>query len=184
MLHVVMPSVISVDAVKSSIPISTNASRVPGHIVNLVFDKPEINEVAKADVSTDELLQTVTSVPYLYGQRNFSSTDLPAGFSNTSVPFAPFNEARFVGVEDTVLIVPSVLSSVPSTKRLASMLNLKILTHPSLQCTVALPRSIQIKIHSDSYGKSRVSLGFVLSIAHTRFRCGSALFAISYGPVF
>lgn len=39
--------------------------------MNLVFDKPEINEVAKADVSTDELLQTLTSVPYLYGEELF-----------------------------------------------------------------------------------------------------------------
>lgn len=75
LLHITTPTVVSVDTIKRSTPVSVNASQVPGHIVNLGYDF--------AAGGTDGLIQALTFVPYLYGQRNLSTTGLPAGLSGT-----------------------------------------------------------------------------------------------------
>lgn len=74
-LHITTPTVVSVDTIKHPMPVLVNASQVPGHIMNLGYDFTL--------GGTDELIQALTSVPYLYGQRNVSSTGLPAGLSDT-----------------------------------------------------------------------------------------------------
>lgn len=75
LLHITTPTVVSVDTIKRPMPILVNASQVPGHIVDL--------ESYFSAMGTVEFMQALTSVPYLYGQCNVSSTGLPAGLSDT-----------------------------------------------------------------------------------------------------
>lgn len=75
------------DAVQRSTLIYSNASRVPGYIVNLGFElvdeiPSEYEPTTTYGLGTGGIMQALTSVPYFYGQRNFSTKGLPTGFSD------------------------------------------------------------------------------------------------------
>lgn len=74
-LHIILPTVVSVDAVSRSMPIFVNASQVPGQILNIGYDS--------TGGMTDDFRQALLSIPYLYGQRNVSTMGLPAGLNVT-----------------------------------------------------------------------------------------------------
>lgn len=82
LLHIVVPTVVSVDSISRSLPISTDALQVPGYIVELDHDFP-MTQLEGGQPAPEEVIQALTSVPYLYGQRNVSTTGLPAGLSDT-----------------------------------------------------------------------------------------------------
>jgi hypothetical protein len=74
LLHITMPTVLSVDTITHQVPINSTASQTPGKIVNVGYN-------ADLGSLTVNLEQTLSALPYLYGQRNVSTTSLPAGIS-------------------------------------------------------------------------------------------------------
>lgn len=76
LLHITMPTVLSVDAVTRSVLIFADASQTPGRIIDIGYDPV-------SQTTTATLMQVFTTIPYLYGQRNLSTVGLPPGLSDT-----------------------------------------------------------------------------------------------------
>lgn len=74
-----MPTVLSVDTVSHAVPIWADAPLMPGHILNIGAYGEGPSLVA------DALSDALTTVPYLYGQRNMTSIGLPPGLNDTFV---------------------------------------------------------------------------------------------------
>jgi hypothetical protein len=79
LLHITMPTVLSVDTITHQVPINSTASQTPGQILDLGYDAYNV-DLGFMTITTD-LGQMMNSLPYFYGQRNVSTTRLPPGIS-------------------------------------------------------------------------------------------------------
>lgn len=78
-LHITMPTVVTVDTVSRQVPVSGAALTMPGRLLNTGYSASGRTEYTR--IFTDVL----NTVPYLYESKNMSSVGLPSGLNDTSV---------------------------------------------------------------------------------------------------
>lgn len=87
-LHITIPVVVSVETVTQMVDASSNAATMPGQILALGIG--QVGQYGVQDLS-EELKNSLATIPYLYGQRNNSAIDLPNGFNNSFVSSLPLD---------------------------------------------------------------------------------------------
>lgn len=79
-LHIAVPVVVTVGAVTRNVNISVDATTMPGRIFDLGIGGAVQNSV---DQLSNSLTSAISSLPYLYQQRNDSTNGLPNGFNDS-----------------------------------------------------------------------------------------------------
>jgi hypothetical protein len=73
-LHISTPAVITVRAVNSTVPFSSSVIKMPGNLAH----------ISATNQSRDDLHFAITSIPYVWDQRN-EKIGLPPGYNETCV---------------------------------------------------------------------------------------------------